>query len=161
MQVTCSDMQYTQCPPPPPRLCHLVRCPVRGFGFSLASSGLRPGQYVDMVEEGSPAQMAGMEEGDRVVEVNGVNINHENHKQVVKRIRLVKHETKLLVVDKKCDQYHEKRNIVLKSSLPYVVHLSSILDNSPFVREGISEDNITQVISLNNHKLSCGKISSS
>ena len=102
MQASCSDMQH---PPFQPRLCHLVRCPVRGYGFSLASSCIRPGQYVDRVEEGSPAQKAGVKEGDRVVEVNGVNINHENHKQVVARIKLVEHETRLLIVDKKCDQY--------------------------------------------------------
>ena len=130
-------MQY---PPPQPRLCHLVRCPVRGYGFSMASSAIRPGQYVDMVEEGSPAHKAGMKEGDRLVEVNGVNINQENHKQVVTRIKLVEHETRLLLVDRKCDKYHEQRNMVIKSSLPYVVHLSSLSDTLPFVRESSEEE---------------------
>ena len=71
---------------PPPRLCHLVRSPKTGYGFSLTTLAGRPGQYVAAVEEGSPAQEAGLVEGDRVVEVNGVNVNQENHKQVVNRI---------------------------------------------------------------------------
>ena len=32
----------------------------------------------------------------RIVEVNGVNVNQENHKQVVTRIKSMENETKLL-----------------------------------------------------------------
>ena len=115
---------------PPPRLCHMLKCPTTGYGFSLTSHPGRPGRYVGSVEEGSAAEAAGLVEGDRVVEVNGVNVNQENHKQVINRIKLVDHETKLLVVDKVCDQYHAERDIVLKSSLPYVVLLSSSSNTS-------------------------------
>ena len=132
----CSEMQHAAKPCiPPPRLCHLVRCPKTGYGFSLTTLAGRPGQYVARVEEGSPAQGAGLVDGDRVVEVNGVNVNQENHKQVVNRIKLVDDETKLLVADKECDQHHQKKGIILKSSLPYVVSLSSLSNNSPSAGE--------------------------
>jgi predicted metalloprotease with PDZ domain len=113
----------------------MLKCPTTGYGFSLTSHPGRPGRYAGNVEDGSAAEAAGLVEGDRVVEVNGVNVNQENHKQVINRIKLVDHETKLLVVDKVCDQYHAERDIVLKSSLPYVVLLSSFSHTSSLSRE--------------------------
>ena len=117
----------------------MLKCPTTGYGFSLTSHPGRPGRYVGSVEEGSAAEAAGIIEGDRVLEVNGVNVNQENHKQVVNRIRIVDHETKLLVVDKVCDQYHAERDIVLKSSLPYVVLLSSSSNTSSLSKEQETE----------------------
>ena len=59
--------------------------------------------------------------GDRIVDVNGVNVGLENHKQVVARIKAVDDNTNLLVVDKACDVYHRIHDIVVKSSLAHVV----------------------------------------
>ena len=39
----------------------------------------------------------------RIVEVNGVNVNQENHKQVVARIKSIENETKLLGIVQKSD----------------------------------------------------------
>ena len=61
--------------------------------------------------------------GDRIVEVNGVNVGLENHKQVVARIKAVHDDTALLVVDKACDDYHTLHEIVVTSSLAHVVRL--------------------------------------
>ena len=61
--------------------------------------------------------------GDRIVEVNGVNVGLENHKQVVARIKAVHDDTALLVVDKACDDYHRLHEIALTSSLAHVVRL--------------------------------------
>ena len=55
--------------------------------------------------------------GDRIVEVNGVNVGLENHKQVVARIKAVHDDTALLVVDKACVDYHRLREIVLSEEL--------------------------------------------
>ena len=46
----------------------------------------------------------------RIVEVNGVNVNQENHKQVVARIKSIETETKLLGIVQKsawCNAMHE------------------------------------------------------
>lgn len=68
---------------PNPRLCHIVKWPdFDGYGFNLHADKSRPGQYIGKVDEKSPADVAGLKEGDRIVEVNGVNISNENHKQV-------------------------------------------------------------------------------
>ncbi len=69
---------------PRPRLAHVTKWDhFDGYGFNLHAEKSRPGQFVGKVDSGSPAEAAGLREGDRIVEVNGVNISHENHKQVV------------------------------------------------------------------------------
>ena len=66
-----------------PRLCHLQKWPdFDGYGFNLHADKSRAGQFVGKVDDGSPAEAAGLKEGDRIIEVNGVNIANENHRQV-------------------------------------------------------------------------------
>jgi len=113
-------------PPPPPRLCHLVKWPTfEGFGFNLYAEKKKPGQYIGEIDSDSPAEAAGLKEGDRIIEVNGVNVNMENHRQVVQRIKAVAGETRLLVVDQKSADWHRDHRVLVKASLPYVIHLSS------------------------------------
>merc|ERR1712240_766300 len=113
-------------PPPPPRLCHLVKWEdFEGYGFNLYAEKNKPGQYIGEIDPESPAEAAGLREGDRIVEVNGVNVNMENHRQVVQRIKAVVGETRLLVVDQKSADWHRDRRVLVKTSLPYVIHLSS------------------------------------
>ncbi|KAK6633779.1 hypothetical protein RUM44_004386 [Polyplax serrata] len=103
------------------RLCHLVKWPdYDGYGFNLHANMNKPGQFIGNVEEGSPAQAAGLKEGDRIVEVNGANINGEVHKQVVSRIKQNPNETKLLVVDKESSEYFQANNITITSAMPEV-----------------------------------------
>jgi len=54
----------------------------RGFGFTMQAERGRRGQYVGKVEAGSPAEAAGLRDGDRIVEVNGSSVDHDTHKQV-------------------------------------------------------------------------------
>jgi len=66
-----------------PRLCHLRSWnDGRGFGFNMQAERGKHGQYIGKVESGSPAEAAGLQDGDRIVEVNGSNIDHDTHKQV-------------------------------------------------------------------------------
>ncbi|KAG8195498.1 hypothetical protein JTE90_010801 [Oedothorax gibbosus] len=106
---------------PIPRLCHLVKwVDFDGYGFNLHAEKSRTGQFIGKVDDDSPAQHAGLQEGDRIIEVNGVNIANENHRQVVERIKSVANETKLLVVDEAADQWYKERKVVVKSTLPNV-----------------------------------------
>lgn len=85
---------------PNARLCHVIKSDnFDGYGFNLHAEKGKPGQYIGKVDEGSPAETAGLRQGDRILEVNGVSIRNENHKQVVQRIKALANETKLLVVD--------------------------------------------------------------
>ena len=68
------------------RLCHVRSWnDGRGFGFSMQAERGRHGQYVGNVEPGSPAEAAGLRDGDRIVEVNDSNIDDDTHKQVAKQ----------------------------------------------------------------------------
>eukprot|EP00092_Neocalanus_flemingeri_P062629 GFUD01075582.1.p1 GENE.GFUD01075582.1~~GFUD01075582.1.p1 ORF type:complete len:253 (+),score=95.23 GFUD01075582.1:41-799(+) len=114
------------CPITAPRLCHMVKSAgYDGYGFNLYQEKSRPGQFIGKIEPGSPADVAGLKEDDKIVEVNGVNIAQENHKQVVGRIKAISSETTLLVADQECEDYHTEQGIVIKSSLHYVEYISS------------------------------------
>lgn len=86
---------------------------------------LKVGQYIGSVDDNSPASLAGVKAGDRIVEVNGTNISNENHQQVVQRIKAVQNETKLLVVDKDTDEYYRSRKIVIRGDMPNVQRIEA------------------------------------
>lgn len=111
---------------PAPRLCHLIKWPdFDGYGFNLHAERSNPGQFIGKIDDESPAQMAGLREGDKIIEVNGVNISNENHRQVVERIKADPQETKLLVVDQETDLWYKEQDIVIKSSQMNVVYVKT------------------------------------
>ncbi|XP_041466612.1 protein TsetseEP-like isoform X1 [Lytechinus variegatus] len=66
---------------------------------------------------GSPAELAGLRTGDRVIEVDGTNIERETHTQVVARIKAGGGSTSLLVVDRELDAYCRRNGITIKESM--------------------------------------------
>lgn len=111
---------------PVPRLCRIrKRADYSGYGFNLQSSETRSGQFIGKVEEGSPARSAGLREGDRIIEVNGVNVISESHQEVVARIRSQEDETTFLVVDEETEEFYRKKNIDVNSSMPQVLRLET------------------------------------
>ena len=128
---------------PAPRLCHVIkRDPEEGFGFNLLANKNEPGQYIGTVDAGSVAEASGLKQGDRLVEVNWVNVTQQTHKevilltignwkknprnvaegneigdiQVVERIKAVANETTLLVIDASGLAYYNERNITITST---------------------------------------------
>lgn len=91
-----------------------------GYGFNLHAEKGKAGQYIGKVDEGGPAEAAGLKEGDRIVEVNDVNIGNENHQQVVTRIKSEPDSVWLLVVDKDGDEYCKNNKIVITSEIEEV-----------------------------------------
>lgn len=82
------------------RLCHVIkRADFDGYGFNLHAEKGKAGQYIGKVDDHSPAETAGLRQGDRIIEVNGVNIGNETHKEVVQRIKAIANEVRLMVVD--------------------------------------------------------------
>ncbi|KAJ7989359.1 hypothetical protein DPEC_G00303710 [Dallia pectoralis] len=129
-----SRTQVTQAPVDPsdllPRLCHLVRAET-GYGFNLHSEKSRPGQYIRSLDPGSPADHAGLRPQDRLIEVNGVNIEGMRHAEVVAFIKNGGDETSLLVVDPDTDEHFKKIAVT-----PLVSHVKdyagpSISNGSP------------------------------
>lgn len=90
-----------------PRMCHMVRGD-KGYGFNLHGEKGVVGQYISAVDRGGPADNAGICIGDRVVEVNSVNVETLSHAEVVNNIRAIPDKTSLLVVDKITDNYLRK-----------------------------------------------------
>lgn len=111
---------------PAPRFCHIIQWPdFDGYGFNLHAEKSRTGQFIGKVDEDSPAELGGLRSGDRIVEVNNVNIANENHKQVVARIKAVPKETKLLVLEEAADAWYKEKNIVVKGTLQNVIQLKT------------------------------------
>uniref|UniRef100_A0A3Q3J0B4 PDZ domain-containing protein n=1 Tax=Monopterus albus TaxID=43700 RepID=A0A3Q3J0B4_MONAL len=94
-----------------PRLCHLVKSEA-GYGFNLHSDRSRPGQYIRSLDPGSPADHAGLRPQDRLIEVNGVNIEGMRHAEVVAFIKKGGDETWLLVVDPDTDEHFKRRGVI-------------------------------------------------
>ncbi|XP_044047272.1 Na(+)/H(+) exchange regulatory cofactor NHE-RF2-like isoform X2 [Siniperca chuatsi] len=99
-----------------PRICFLTKGE-RGYGFHLHGERNKGGQFIRKVEPGSSADLAGLRPGDRVVEVNGENVENETHHQVVNRIREVAHRTRLLVVDRDTDDHLRSRGLACTEDL--------------------------------------------
>ncbi|XP_046405164.1 Na(+)/H(+) exchange regulatory cofactor NHE-RF1 isoform X2 [Ischnura elegans] len=123
---------------PVARLCHIVKWDhFDGYGFNLHAERGVPGQFIGKVDPGSPAEATGLKQGDRIVEVNGVNIASETHKAVVQRIKAIPNETKLLVVDSVADKYYKENNIVIKGILPGILQMKT---PDPFDQDNGKED---------------------
>ncbi|XP_009092655.3 Na(+)/H(+) exchange regulatory cofactor NHE-RF1 [Serinus canaria] len=90
------------------RLCRLERGP-DGYGFHLHGEKGKPGQFIRLVEAGSPAERSGLRAGDRLLEVDGENVERESHQQVVERIRAAAGTVCLLVVDSTAEDQLPKR----------------------------------------------------
>lgn len=93
-----------------PRLCCLEKGP-NGYGFHLHGEKGKVGQFIRLVEPGSPAEKSGLLAGDRLVEVNGENVEKETHQQVVSRIRAALNSVRLLVVDPATDEHLKKLGV--------------------------------------------------
>ncbi|NXW77221.1 NHRF1 protein, partial [Hirundo rustica] len=93
---------------PAARLCRLERGP-DGYGFHLHGEKGKPGQFIRLVEAGSPAEQSGLRAGDRLLEVDGENVERESHQQVVERIRAAAGVVSLLVVDSTAEDHLPKR----------------------------------------------------
>ncbi|XP_040829495.1 Na(+)/H(+) exchange regulatory cofactor NHE-RF2 isoform X3 [Ochotona curzoniae] len=93
-----------------PRLCHLHKGP-QGYGFNLHSDKSRPGQYIRSVDPGSPAAHSGLRPQDRLIEVNGQNVEGLRHAEVVASIKAKESEARLLVVDPDTDEHFKRLRI--------------------------------------------------
>jgi len=115
-----------------PRLCHIIKWgDGQGFGFHLLADKKKEGHFIGKLDPQSPADSAGLLLGDRVIEVNGVNINSENHKQVVERIKAVPDETKLLVIDAQTALEYREGDWTLSGSQGNVRYLTSSPPEAP------------------------------
>ena len=93
-----------------PRLCTLEKGD-NGYGFHLHGEKGKTGQFIRLVEPDSPAETSGLRAGDRLVFVNGEDVENESHQQVVSRIRATAGRLELVVVDPDTEQLLKKHNM--------------------------------------------------
>ncbi|KAM6957524.1 Na(+)/H(+) exchange regulatory cofactor NHE-RF1 [Aplochiton taeniatus] len=93
-----------------PRLCILEKGD-NGYGFHLHGEKGKTGQFIRLVEPDSPSESSGLRAGDRLVFVNGENVESESHQEVVARIRVTTGKLELIVVDLDTEQLLKKHNI--------------------------------------------------
>lgn len=117
---------------PKPKLCHLKKWEhFDGYGFNLHS---KSGQVVGKIDKNSPAESGGLKEGDRIIQVNNVNVVNESHKSVVKIIKnglqrdgkSFDDEVLLLLVDPDAFDYYNEIGYTLNSNMPNIVKYSNI-----------------------------------
>ncbi|XP_028267664.1 Na(+)/H(+) exchange regulatory cofactor NHE-RF1 [Parambassis ranga] len=115
-----------------PRLCVIQRG-ANGYGFNLHSERARPGQYIRAVDEDSPAERAGLQPRDRIVQVNDMPVEGRTHSEVVAAIKAGGSETRLLVVDPETDAYFKRCRVT-----PTFQHLTGPLPE-PVINGGMEE----------------------
>lgn len=93
-----------------PRLCTLDKGD-NGYGFHLHGERGKTGQFIRLVEPDSPAETSGLRAGDRLVFVNGADVENESHQQVVSRIRATAGRLELVVVDPDTELLLKKHNL--------------------------------------------------
>jgi len=99
------------------RLCHLKTWPdFAGYGFNLHADRATPGQYIGKVDDGSPAEAAGLRLNDRIVEVNGCSVDGKSHGDVVAAIKSVAGEVRLLVIDAATDELCRNNGVKISAA---------------------------------------------
>ncbi|XP_030256096.1 Na(+)/H(+) exchange regulatory cofactor NHE-RF1a [Sparus aurata] len=96
-----------------PRLCLLEKTS-SGYGFHLHGEKGKTGQFIRLVEPDTPASVAGLLAGDRLVFVNGESVEGESHQQVVARIRATIGALELIVVDPATAELLQKHNLLCR-----------------------------------------------
>ncbi|XP_014858411.1 PREDICTED: Na(+)/H(+) exchange regulatory cofactor NHE-RF3-like [Poecilia mexicana] len=108
--------------PPKLKLCYLVKTS-SGYGFSLRSVRGEPGLFMTQVDSGRVAYNAGVRNEDRLLEVNGENIESYTHDEVVEKIKLGGKSVMLLLVDKETDSFYRNKKNKIGSWLATVKFL--------------------------------------
>uniref|UniRef100_A0A8C7BYL0 PDZ domain containing 1 n=1 Tax=Neovison vison TaxID=452646 RepID=A0A8C7BYL0_NEOVI len=99
-----------------PKLCWLVKGE-NGCGFHLNAIQGQPGSFIKEVQKGGPAELAGLEDEDIIIEVNGVNVVDEPYEKVVERIQSSGKNVTFLVCGKKAYEYFQAKKIPIVSSM--------------------------------------------
>ncbi|KAM9243522.1 Na(+)/H(+) exchange regulatory cofactor NHE-RF3 isoform 2-T2 [Dugong dugon] len=97
-----------------PRECKLSKQEGQSYGFFLRIEKDTDGHLVRVVEKGSPAEEAGLQDGDRVLRINGVFVDKEEHMQVVDLVRKSGNSVTLLVLDGDSYESAIKKQVDLK-----------------------------------------------
>ena len=106
--------------------------PLRGYGFNVHTERYRVGHFVGSVDQDSAAAKASLRPGDRIIEVDGTNVEMVSHEELCEKISAARGQRRpwsggddghlqLLVVDSLADEFFSKHGMKLSVDQPYVV----------------------------------------
>ncbi|XP_062982843.1 Na(+)/H(+) exchange regulatory cofactor NHE-RF3 [Elgaria multicarinata webbii] len=97
-------------PVPQLRLCYLVK-ERNSYGFSLKTSAGQNGLFI--VDLAAQAAKAGVQPNDRLIEINGENVENDTHEEAVEKVRRSGNQIVFLLSNKETDQYYKRQNMEL------------------------------------------------
>ncbi|XP_060090421.1 Na(+)/H(+) exchange regulatory cofactor NHE-RF3 [Heteronotia binoei] len=112
-------------PVPQPRLCYLIKDRENSYGFSLKTTAGQKGLFIIDISPQGPAAKAGVQPNDRLIEVNGENVENDTHEEVVDKVRRSGNQVVFLLSNKETDCYYNRQNLPLKretASLKFLPH---------------------------------------
>jgi predicted metalloprotease with PDZ domain len=109
-----------------PRLCHIKKWPdFQRYGFDLLTKRDRKGQFICQIYANSPVEAGGLKYGDRIIEVNGDNVEDDSHEQVIQRIKAGGDQLRMLVLDKVADEYYRGQGISVNARMSCVKYMTT------------------------------------
>ncbi|XP_033473522.1 Na(+)/H(+) exchange regulatory cofactor NHE-RF3 isoform X2 [Epinephelus lanceolatus] len=105
-----------------PKLCYLVKSS-SSYGFSLRSVKGEHGLFMTEVIQGGVADRAGVCVNDRLLEINGENVEGATHDQVVEKIKLAGSSMMFLLVDQETDRHYQSKNMKMGAWLATTKYL--------------------------------------
>ena len=88
--------------------------------------------FISDVAKNSPADICGLRDGDRVIEINGTNIQSATYETIVSQIKqqMARDDLELLVLDKQGLRWYQERNLPLGlRTFPTIVHMETIIND--------------------------------
>ncbi|MBN3287616.1 NHRF3 protein, partial [Polyodon spathula] len=107
---------------PKPKLCYLVKGK-KGYGFSLTSTRGVQGMFFCEVHSSGVAAKAGVQNNDRLIELNGDNVESSSHEQIVDKMKASGNSIVFLVVDGEADRYYKNKQKKLTGGMATMKHL--------------------------------------
>ena len=109
-----------------PRLCHIKKWPdFQGYGFILHTVKDRKDKFIGQIDANSPVEAGGLKYGDRIIEVNGDNVEDDSLQQFIQRIKAGGDQIRMLVLDKAADEYYRGQGISVNNRMSCVKYMTT------------------------------------
>ncbi|CAL8322433.1 unnamed protein product [Merluccius merluccius] len=105
-----------------PKLCYLVKS-TKGYEFSLRSVRGEQGVFMTQVSPGGVAAQAGVKTNDRLLQVNGDDVEDATHEQVVEKIKQAGSSLMFLLAEEDTHRYYLNNGIKIGAAMATVKHL--------------------------------------